>query len=91
MTTLFYQTVAERLLKKKASGLIGAQIDMPAIFAAEFAQQFFAGFFARQGEDRILIGPVLQAITRELLLKHKNPLGLAYSLYRGMDCFIDWR
>jgi len=90
MTTLFYQTVAKMLLKKGASGLIGAQIDMPAVFAAEFAQRFFSGFFSRRGKNRILIGPLLRSTTRELLQEHKNPLGLAYSLYRGMDCFIAW-
>jgi hypothetical protein len=32
----------------------------------------------------------LREVNREMWDKHNNPLGLIYSLYRGVNCFIDW-
>ena len=43
MTTLFYKTLAATLLERKAVGLVGPQIDMPAVFAAEFRARIAGG------------------------------------------------
>jgi len=90
MQTLFYQSFAVTLLGQGATGLIGAQIDVPAVFAAEYAERVFRAFFER-GERPVRMGPLLLQVNRALWDDHRNPLGLVYSLYRGANCFIDWR
>jgi hypothetical protein len=90
MTTMFYQTLAAELLKEGAVGLVGAQIDLPAVFAIEYARRLFKRFLKRN-QSRIRLGPLIREVNRVLWNAHKNPLGLVYSLYRGADCFIDWQ
>lgn len=89
MTTLFYQTLAAELLKRKAVGLIGAQVDVPAIFATEYCQRFFQAFLNGEGGSRVRVGPLMRELGQEFFQKYANPLGLVYALYRGADCFLD--
>lgn len=89
MNTMFYKSFAHELLSEGAVGLVGGQIDLPAVFATEYASRVFGTFFSRETSP-VRLGPLLQAINRELWDTHNNPLGLVYSLYRGVDCFIDW-
>jgi hypothetical protein len=84
MRTLFYQTVAAELLRRKAACLIGSQIDMPAIVASEFAQRFFS-MWLKTGTKA---GPIMRDVASDLLTHFRNPLGLAYSMYRGIDCLL---
>jgi hypothetical protein len=90
MQTMFYQSFAVTLMKQGAVGLIGAQIDVPAVFAAEYAERVFRAFLA-ESKEPVRMGPLLQKVSRSMWDDHKNPLGLIYSLYRGVNCFIDWR
>jgi hypothetical protein len=89
MQTMFYLSFAVELLRQGAAGLVGAQIDVPAVFGVEYGLRVFSTFFAK-GKGRIRMGPLLREINRAMWDTHKNPLGLVYSLYRGVDCFIDW-
>jgi hypothetical protein len=89
MTTLFYKSLARELLEEGAAGLVGAQIDIPAVFAAVYGRKVFKQFFARK-KAPVRLGPLLKEINQYFWDKHNNPLGLVYSLYRGVDCFIDW-
>jgi hypothetical protein len=88
MTTLFYETFASELLKQEAAGIIGAQIDIPMVFAVEYGHRMLKQFVAK-GQGPVRLGKVFRKVVRSFLDKHNNPLGLAYSLYRGVDCFID--
>lgn len=90
MTTMFYQSFAIELLNEGAVGLIGAQIDVPAVFAAEYAKEIFEKFFDRTNTQKERLGALLKKVNRKLWDQNNNPLGLVYSLYRGIDCFIDW-
>ena len=90
MTTMFYKSFAVELLKEGAVGLIGAQIDVPAVFAAQYAKEIFEKFFDRTSTQKERFGPLLKKVNRKLWDTNNNPLGLVYSLYRGIDCFIDW-
>ena len=36
------------------------------------------------------MGPLMREVNRAMWDTRNNPLGLVYSLYRGVDCFIDW-
>ncbi len=90
MHSMYYESIASQFLEKKAIGLLGAQIDMPAIFAQKYAQMFFARLLGDEPTDGSRVGELVPALTRTLIQDHLNPLGLGYSLYRGMDCSINW-
>jgi hypothetical protein len=88
MTTMFYKSFAVELLRQGALGLIGAQIDVPARFAIEYANEVFRTFFAGDS-DGPRLGLVVRDINRKFWDQHHNPLGMVYSLYRGANCYID--
>jgi hypothetical protein len=77
-------------LKKKALGLIGAQIDLPVLFAEEYARRFFRALLDRSASGVVRIGPLMRELTRRFITDHRNPLGLVYSLYRGLDSYVAW-
>jgi hypothetical protein len=84
--SIYYQGFAPRFLNKKARAVIGPEIEMPILFAREFARRFFEDFFRGTAENSI--GRVLLKLRREYLLVHANPLGLTYSLYRGAGHYL---
>jgi hypothetical protein len=86
--TIFYETLALLLLKRKALGLIGAQIDLPVLFAEEYARRFFQAFLDPPDSGALPIGPLMRDLTRQFIDAHRNPLGLVYSLYHGLDCYV---
>jgi hypothetical protein len=95
MTTLFYKTVAAEFLRQQAAAVVGAQIDIPAIFAAEYARRFFQRLFRHRTHKRLRgraherkLGFIMRTLAREFVHKHHNPLGFAYSLYHGIDCCL---
>ena len=51
---------------------------------------FFDKGEGKKDEGKRRLGPLLREVNREMWDKHNNPLGLIYSLYRGVNCFIDW-
>jgi hypothetical protein len=91
MTTMFYQTIAKQFLNNKAVGLIGSQIDIPAEFAAEYALRLFSEFLkvSNTSSNKVCLGPLVRQLARDFIDQHNNPLGLVYSLYRGIDCYAD--
>ena len=90
MTTMFYETLATELLRRNAVALVGTQIDIPAIFAAEYAIALFTRFFKTGAAAPVRLGPLLRSLSRDMIDSFANPLGLVYSLYRGMDCHVAW-
>ena len=90
MTTLFYKSFAKQLLREGAVGLIGPQIDVPAVFASAYGELLLQQFLARSSESVRRLGPLMQSVNQTMWDTHKNPLGLVYSLYHGVNCFIDW-
>lgn len=88
MTTLLYRTIAVELMKRHAVGLVGPQLDVPAVFAAEYAQRFFRRLLGEEGGPPARVGEIVRDLARTFLEQHGNPLGLAYSLYRGVDCHL---
>jgi hypothetical protein len=81
-------TFASQFLEQGATGVIGPQIEVPAVFAGEFGNRFFSAFIQRiRPPPRV--GLVLRDLTREMW-RHNNPFGLVYSLYAGADCHIRW-
>jgi hypothetical protein len=84
MSSLFYNSFSQVLLSSGANCLIGAQTDLPAVFALEFAQRFFVEFLA--ANERV--GEILRRLTRHFADEHGNPLALVYSLYHGLDTHL---
>ncbi len=84
MSSLFYGSFAAFFLEQGAHCLIGPQIELPAMFAADFATRFLDRFFS--GRQRI--GEILRDLTRETIDSYKNPLGLIYSQYYGLDTYM---
>ena len=91
MLTPFYESFALVLLDLQARGLIGPQIDIPTVFADEFARQFFARFLRQDGSTGPQVGEIMRDLARQFFDQDSNPLALAYSLYKGADCYVDWQ
>ncbi|MFG2040431.1 CHAT domain-containing protein [Dactylosporangium sp. NPDC048998] len=69
------------LLQRGAGCLLAPCVNIPARFAAAFAEDLFA---------RILpagrpLGPAVRSAVRAFAGEKRNPLGLTYSLYQGID------
>jgi hypothetical protein len=75
------------LIKHGATGVLGPQIEIPQIFASEYAHAFL---------DRYLMGSqtageICRALVRHFLDELHNPLALAYLLYCGIDSLLEIR
>jgi hypothetical protein len=81
MSSRFYTAFGPPLLRKGANCILGPQIDVPAVFATEYAMRLFSDFL--RPETRL--GDVVQQLTRKFIDDYQNPLGLIFSLYRGLD------
>jgi hypothetical protein len=67
-------------MAKGARGVIGTECRTPGIFAAEWAQRFFARFL-----DGEALGTLTLSLRREFLERHGNPLGLLYAVHCDGD------
>jgi hypothetical protein len=97
LRSLFYESFAFMLLDLRARGLLGPQIDIPSVFAEEYARQFFdlllqsgGSLNAQKPSIDGRVGDIVRSLAREFRDKHNNPLGLVYSLYKGAECYIAW-
>jgi hypothetical protein len=90
LATIFYDSLARKFLEKRAKALIGPQVDIPTVFADEYARRFFGRLLGRDAGGPVRMGAIVRDLAREFFDRYRNPLGLVYSLYRGLDCFIDW-
>jgi hypothetical protein len=81
MSSRFYTAFGPPLLAKGANCLLGPQVDVPAAFAAEYACRLFDQFL-RPGTR---LGDIVRELTQEFVITYRNPLGLIFSLYRGLD------
>ncbi|MFD9587608.1 hypothetical protein ACFWBM_23315 [Streptomyces sp. NPDC059980] len=78
------QGLARPLFKLGVGCLVGPQIEVPPSVASSLATRFFEEFF--KGERAACI---LRDLTRDFISEHASPLGLAFTLIRGIDtCLI---
>ncbi|OUD03463.1 CHAT domain-containing protein [Streptomyces swartbergensis] len=68
-----------------ARGVLGPQIEIPQVFAAEYALEFLTRYL--QGSQTA--GSIALAVTRYFAEELHNPLGLAYALHHGMDTRLE--
>ena len=85
MESLFYHSFAAELLVRKATCVVGAQIDVPLALAPEYARRFFARFL--KGYEHV--GAIVRDLAAEFLNRYHNPLGLIFSSYRGLDTYFE--
>jgi hypothetical protein len=81
LSPLFYRGFLPYFMMRGARGLVGTECDVPALFAAEWAQRFFEKFLA----GGYSLGRTLLDLRGEFLEQENNPLGLVYALYCDAD------
>jgi hypothetical protein len=96
LRSLFYESFAFKLLDLRARGLLGPQIDIPSVFAEEYAKRFFDRLLKTDNarNERVAsidgrVGDIVRTLAREFR-EQNNPLGLVYSLYKGAECYVAW-
>jgi len=74
-SALSFSNFHSELIKRRALGVIGTTIPMPATFASAFGQRLVRDYL----KGKLPIGQILRNMRKELLAKN-NPLGLFYVL-----------
>ncbi|WP_406332545.1 CHAT domain-containing protein [Streptomyces sp. NBC_00203] len=69
------------LIGAGAGGVLGPQIEMPQMFAAEYAYAYVKRYLGGQETA----GEIAHALARHFADTWSNPLGFAYTLHCGMD------
>jgi hypothetical protein len=80
LSPLVYDGFVPYFMAKGARGVIGTEVETPALFAAEWAKRFFDRFLAGQ-----TIGEIFLTLRKEFYEQHRNLLGLLYALYVDGD------
>ena len=84
LSPYLYDGLVPYLIARGARGVLGTEVDTPALFAAEFAQELIRQFSA--GEQSL--GPLLLSLRRAYLLQKNNIMGLVYALYSNSDLVV---
>ncbi|MBE8517036.1 hypothetical protein ILP97_05835 [Amycolatopsis sp. H6(2020)] len=80
----FYAGFGKVLLGNGGRCLIGPQIDLPPAFACEYSHRLFSAFL----DSGAKLGDIVRSLARVFVDEHANPLGLMFSLYRGIDVHL---
>ncbi|RST16478.1 CHAT domain-containing protein [Streptomyces sp. WAC05374] len=83
--TLERPYLGRALIESGAQGVLGPLIEMPQVFAAEYARVFVTRYL----EGVETAGEIAHDLARHFAGKFRNPLGLAYALHRGMDSRLE--
>jgi hypothetical protein len=84
LSPAFYDGFVPYFMAKGARGVVGTECSMPALFAVEWAKEFFERFL-----DGGSLGEIFLDLRREFLEQHNNPLGLLYAVYCDGDTQIE--
>jgi hypothetical protein len=84
LSPYLYDGLVPYLVAKGARGVLGTEVNTPALFAAEFAQEFLKRFVAG-GKS---LGEILLDLRCEYLTEKHNVMGLVYALYSSGDVTI---
>lgn len=79
--------LGRRLIEYGAQGVLGPQIEMPQMFAAEYALEFVTRYL--RGKDTA--GKITLDLARHFAARYRNPLACAYALHCGMDARVERR
>ncbi|MER6994377.1 CHAT domain-containing protein [Streptomyces sp. NPDC000410] len=78
-------SLAGALIESGALGVLGPLIEMPQVFAAEYALAFITEYL----RGTATAGALAHTLTRRYAAEFANPLGLAYGLLCGMDSRLE--
>jgi hypothetical protein len=84
LSPYLYAGLVPAMLARGARGVIGTEVNTPALFAAEFAQKFIDRFTA----GNLALGDLLLQLRREYLEQSNNVMGLVYALYSSGELVI---
>lgn len=84
LSPYLYDGLMPFLIGRGARGMIGTEVETPAMFAAEFAKEFLKRFIA----GGVSLGELLRAMRIEYLERKNNIMGLVYALYSSGDVTI---
>ncbi|MEU7488059.1 CHAT domain-containing protein [Streptomyces sp. NPDC042319] len=77
--------LGKALIRLGADGVLGPQIEIPQIFATEYAYAFLDLYLS--GE--YTAGEITQRLVRHFVKEFHNPLALTYSLHCGIDSRLE--
>ncbi|MGI5377852.1 CHAT domain-containing protein [Streptomyces sp. CA-251387] len=77
--------LGRELIHAGARGVLGPQIEMPQLFAAEYALAFVTRYL--RGTETA--GAIAHAVARHFSDELHNPLGFTYALHHGMDTRLE--
>lgn len=77
----FYHGFVPYFMSKGARGVIGTEVETPALFAEEFAYRFFKRFLAADSS----LGELFLDLRRKFFFEQNNVMGLLYALYVDGD------
>ena len=84
LSPLLYDGLVPFLISRGARGVLGTEVNTPALFAAEFAQAFLTRFLA--GDQPL--GDLLLQMRRDYRDTKNNLMGLVYALHSGADVVV---
>jgi hypothetical protein len=84
LSPYLYDGLVPYLMGKGVRGIIGTEVDTPALFAAEFAQEFLRRFTA----GNTPLGDLLLNMRQEYLTQKNNVMPLLYALYSNGDVVV---
>ena len=85
LSPYLYDGLMPFMIGRGVRGMIGTEVETPALFAAEFAKDFIKRF-AAGGQP---LGGLLLDMRREYLEQKNNILGLVYALYSSGDVVVE--
>jgi hypothetical protein len=84
LSPYLYDGLMPYMIARGVRGMIGTEVETPALFAAEFAKDFIRRF-AVGGQP---LGALLLDMRREYLEQKNNVMGLVYALYSSGDVVV---
>ncbi|MBC8160423.1 MAG: CHAT domain-containing protein [Roseiflexaceae bacterium] len=84
LSPYLYDGLVPYLIAKGARGVVGTEVNTPALFAAEFAKTFLERFTGG-GQP---LGELLLQMRREYLNGKNNVMGLVYALHSGAEVVV---
>jgi hypothetical protein len=85
LSPYLYDGLMPYMIARGVRGMIGTEVETPALFAAEFAKDFIRRF-AAGGQP---LGELLLNMRREYLEQKNNVMGLVYALYSSGDVVVE--
>jgi CHAT domain len=87
LSPYLYEGLVPAMIQRGARGVIGTEVDTPAIFAADFAKQFVERF----SKGGITLGQLLLDLRKEYLAQNNNVMALLYALYSSGEVIVSRR